>query len=399
VGTIVIVDIAVFSVAGALVFSFRDPLTSYTDLSGTAPLFIAIFGSLVLFFPFQQIMGAMGRPSMQVWNDTFRSLLTLPLQVVLVLNGLGALGMGYGLVAATLLSTPIAIYIVQVRPVMPTRETLRSLWEYGRYSTPNALVGETYSRIDIIILGFLIGTVPVANYEVALKLTIPATFASGVVATALMPKISSTISQGGDFVKDVSNSLSYASILAIPILFGAIAIPEALVVTAFESQYADAAPYLIGLALFQVIATQTTIYFQTLSGMDLPDVGLKISAGTLVFNIMIGVTLAVTVGPIGVVLATVLAEGVKYILTMFSVVRRVGGITVFPRPLRMQIVAGAVMYVVVESVNHLVLVNSWLDLGLLLGVGAVVYSAVLILISPGIRVTVHSIFEDAIAHL
>lgn len=396
-GTILLVDAVAFVVAAAVVFGFRPFLIDYTGLQGSAPLFLAIFGSLLLFFPYQLILGAMGWPSKQVWNDAFRSLLTLPLQVALVLSGLGALGMGYGLAAATLLSTPIAIYFVRVRPAVPTRETLKSLWEYGRYSTPNAIVGETYSRIDILLLGFLIGTVPVANYEVAFKLTTPATFASGVVATALMPKISNTISKGGEFVDDVKNSISYVSVLAIPIFFGALAIPEPLVVTAFESRYAGAAPYLIGLALYQVIATQTAIYFQTLSGMDLPNVGLKVNSVTLLFNIVVGIALAVVIGPLGVVVATVLAEGVKYLLTMLSVVRRVDGVTVIPRPLVMQIVAGVVMYVALEIVHARVSVSSWLDLAVLVGTGAIVYGIVLVLISPGVRVTIRSISEDAIA--
>lgn len=398
-GAVLIVDAVALVVGGALVLSVRSFLADYTGLPGSAPLFIAIFGSLILFFPFQQIIGAMGWPSKQVWNDTLRSLLTLPLQILLVLNGLGALGMGYGLATATLLTVPVAIYFVRTWPSVPTRDTLKSLWEYGRYSSPNALVGETYSRIDIILLGLLIGTVPVANYEVAFKLSTPATFASGVVATALMPKISNTISKGGEFVEDVGNSVSYASILSIPMFFGALAIPEPLVVTAFEPKYASAAPYLIGLALYQVLTTQTAIYFQTLSGMDLPHVGLKVNAATLLFNIFVGIALVMVIGPLGVVVATILAEAVKYLLTMSSVVRRVDGVTVLPRPLAMQVISGVVMYLVVEFLHTHVPVSSWLDLGLLVGAGAIVYSLVLTLISPGIRVTVRSIFGDAIAGL
>lgn len=396
-GTILLVDIVTFIGAGILVLVFRSFLIDYTGLQGSAPLFMAIFGSLLLFFSFQQIVGAMGSPSKQVWNDAFRSLLTLPLQVVLVVSGLGALGMGYGLAAATLLSTPVAIYFVGVRPAIPTRETLESLWKYGRYSTPNAIVGETYSRIDILLLGFLIGTVPVANYEVAFKLTTPATFASGVVGTALMPKISNIISNGGEFIDDVKNSVSYASVLAIPLFFGALAIPKPLVVTAFEAQYASATPYLVGLALYQVISTQTAIYFQTLSGMDLPHVGFKINSVTLLFNVVFGIALVMMIGPLGVVVATILAEAVKYLLTMLSVVRRVNSITVIPRPLLMQVVAGVVMYFTVETLHARIPVRSWVDLGALVGSGAVVYGLVLVVISPGIRMTVRSIFEDAIA--
>ncbi|MFD1571411.1 oligosaccharide flippase family protein [Halorubrum laminariae] len=394
-GSVLVVNTCAILVAGIGALLARDFLVSYTSLEGSPLLFATLFGSLAFFFPFQQMMGAEGWPAKQTWNDTLRSFLTLPLQVVLVVGGLGALGMGYGLAAATLLVVPVAIYFVRVRPSLPSKETIRSLWKYTRYSTPAAVVGKAYDRIDVLLLGFLIGTTSVANYEVALKLTVPALFISGVLSSALMPKISNTISKGGEFVEDITNSVSYVSILAIPIFFGALAIPKPLVVTAFEPRYAEAAPYLIGLALYQAISTQTAIYSQTLAGMDLPNVEFKIRTITLSFNVIIGVALALTIGPIGIVVATVLAESLKYIVSAGCVVRRVDGIDVVPTPLVMQVISGLTMFFVVKLLQRKMLIQSWLDLGTIIGAGALVYGISLFTISPGVRLTAKSVYRDA----
>lgn len=396
-GSVVLFNAVVISLAAIGALLAGELLVSYTGLDGAPLLFMVLFGSLAFFFPVQKILGAEGWPSKQTWNDTLRSFLTLPLQLLFVTSGFGALGMGYGLASASLLVVPVAAYFVRVRPAYPTRTTLRSLWAYARYSTPSAIVGKTYDRIDVLLLGFLVGTVPVANYEVALKLTVPALFVSGIVAAALMPKISNTISKGGEFVGDVTNSVGHVSIFAVPIFFGALAIPRPLVVTAFEPRYASAAPYLVGLALYQVVSTQSSVYLQTLAGMDLPEVVFRVGALTLAFNIVLGVALAVTVGPLGIVVATVLAEGLRYLLSMRRVTSRVDGIEVVPRPLVMQVIAGAVMFLAVEFLSGQMSIRTWSDLGLIVGGGAVVYGLCLVAISPGIRITARSVYRDATA--
>jgi O-antigen/teichoic acid export membrane protein len=396
-GSVLVINTCAILVAGIGASLAQNLLVSYTSLAGSPLLFATLFGSFAFFFPFQQMMGAEGWPAKQTWNDTLRSFLTLPLQFALVVSGLGALGMGYGLAAATLLVVPVSVYFVRVRPSLPSRETIQSLWDYSRYSTPAAIVGKAYDRIDVLLLGFLIGTTSVANYEVALRFTVPALFISGVLSSALMPKISNTISKGGEFVDDITNSVSYVSILAIPIFFGALAIPKPLVVTAFEPRYADAAPYLIGLALYQLVSTQTAIFSQTLSGMDLPNIQFEVRTITLTFNVFIGVALALTIGPLGIVIATVLAETLKYIMSMRHVVRRVDGINIVPKPLMKQVISGVVMFLVVESSQGRVAVQSWIDLGFIISLGAVVYGICLFIISPGLRFTARAVYRDAIA--
>lgn len=397
VSTVLIVNAILVLVVGFTVFILQESVVAYTNLPGAPLLFVVLFGSIGLFTVFQGALSAEGYPARSTWIDTLRSVLTLPLQIVLVLSGLGALGMGYGLAGATLLVLPITLFITYRRPELPTRENLESLWEYAKFSIPGSFVGKAYDRMDVILLGFLIGTTSVANYEVALKLTVPAGFMSIAIGSALMPKISNNISRGRDFIPDVKNSISYISILAIPIFFGALAIPEHLVVTAFGGQYRDAALFLVGLAFYRIFATQTTVYRRTLGGMDLPNVNLRIGTYTLAFNIFVGIGLAYLIGPLGIVIATILAEMLQYGLSLFAVRKRTSGLNPVPRPVIHQLIAGLVMFLGVTTVERYLFVTSFFEVGILVGVGGLVYGIVLIVISPGIRITARAIYSDAIA--
>lgn len=396
VGGAMVLTAVAFAITGVAVFVLRDLLVRETNIEQAPLVFISLFVALSIFFPVQKMLGAEGWISKQTWNDTLRSVLALPLQLVFVFAGFGAAGMGYGLAAATLLVVPVALYFLRVRPAVPSRSTIASLWSYARYSILAALVGKAYDRFDVLLLGALITTGAVGDYEVAYKLTIPATFLASVVGSGLTPKVSNRRSKGQDVSTDVTNAVSYASMLSIPLFFGALAIPKPIIVTAYGPEYAGAGVFLVGLALYQFVYSQTLIYQHALSGLDLPDIRMRVNALTLGLNVVVGVSLLYYVGPIGVVVATVLAESARYSMSMAAVNSRVKGLDVLPRTLFEQAFAGVVMFVVVEAGQRAITLQSWSQLGLLVGIGAVTYGVVLLAISPGLRLTLSSVYQDAV---
>lgn len=393
-GGLILIGITV-GLIGFPVFILQDLLIQETNLRSAPLVFMMLLVALGIFFPVQKMLGAEGWVSKQTWNDTLRSVLTLPIQIVFVAAGFGAAGMGYGLAAATLLVVPVGVYFLRIRPAIPSRETIKSLWSYARYSTIAALVGKAYDRFDILLLGVILTTGAVGDYEVAFKLTVPATFLASVIASGLTPKVSNRHSKGQQVAYDVTNAIAYASVLSVPLFFGALAIPESLVVTVYGSEYAGAAEFLVGLALYQVIYSQTLMYQHTLSGLGLPNVRLKINAITLAFNIIAGLALVLTIGAIGVIVATILAEVARYLMSMATVKSRIDGLNTLPRTLLEQSVAGIIMFVLVQVAQQIVSVQSWHDLVLLVGFGVIAYSVVLLLISPGLRLTLSSVYRDA----
>jgi O-antigen/teichoic acid export membrane protein len=386
-------------VGGLTGVAFGGLITAETNVERAPLVFFLLFSTTGAFLGVQKVLGGVGYPALQVWNDTLRSVVTLPLQLAFVLGGAGAAGMGYGLAGATILTIPVALYVVRIRPSLPSWETLRSVWTYARFGIPTALLGAAYGRFDVVVLGSLVTTTAVGYYEAAYRLTIPATFTTTAIAGALMPKVSNLHSRGEAVARDVTNAIAYNSVLALPLFFGALALSRELVVTIFGGSYSSAAPYLVGLALYQVCATQTSIHQRALNGIDRPDLELRIDGSTLAFNIVVGLLLLFEIGAIGVVVATVLAELVRLALTAWATTRLVPDIQVVPRPLVHQAVAAAVMFGVVELASRSLPVRSWVHLSVLVTLGGVVYMAGLFAISGHARSTARSLVGDSVGAL
>jgi peptidoglycan biosynthesis protein MviN/MurJ (putative lipid II flippase) len=137
------------------------------------------------------------------------------------------------------------------------------------------------------------------------------------------------------------------------------------------------------------------VFSGTLKGIDRPGLVMKIDAFALAFNVVLGFALVYEIGPIGVVLATVLAEASRYALLAYLINERFGDVRLVPRPLMEQFAAGMIMFLVVESSSRLVTGASWFNTALLVGIGGAVYMGVLFAISANFRVTVRSLYRDS----
>jgi O-antigen/teichoic acid export membrane protein len=381
-------------ILGSVAAFIASPLI--IDLTGlrSAPLmFVVLFATTIVFLSAQQLLYGVGKISLTTWNDTLRSLLTFPTQLGLVLAGLGATGMAFGLAAASLASVPVALYYLRTWPAWPAWETLQSVASYARYSIPATAIGKAYDRFDVVLLTLLLTPTAVGNYEAALKLTVPALFIANVASTGLVVKSSNLDSRDLDVSSDISNTIAFSSLFAIPIFYGTLAIPSKLIVTPYGNQYGEAPELLAGLALYQLLRTQTKPLRSACDGVDRPDLNMKISAATLALNLVLGVALVVEIGALGAVLASVVAETFRYLLLTVVLRRTVPGIDYFPEALRRQVIAGLLMLGVTEILAAIVAIRSWLHLGTVIGVSGVAYFLALFALSPQFRLTVRSVLE------
>ncbi|MFC7166107.1 polysaccharide biosynthesis C-terminal domain-containing protein [Halospeciosus flavus] len=209
-----------------------------------------------------------------------------------------------------------------------------------------------------------------------------------------MARVSNLSSRGKELNEDVTNVLSYASILSVPIFFGGLAISEPLVVTIYGLAYAKAAPLLIVIALYHVVMTQNMPLEQTIYGLDLPRRLSVISAGTVILNIVLGFALVPIVGAVGAALSSLVAETVSYLLLRYSLNQMANEIEFMSSTFLKQCLAGCMM------VSLLYLVYGWnLQAGILsiapaLMVGAVIYFTILLTVSNEVRITVRSVITE-----
>ena len=376
-------------------FALGSLLRSYTGLATAPVLFVLMFTALSLFEPLHQLINARGLVGAATWIDALRSYLTLPLQLGFVLAGFGAAGMVFGLTGATVLVIPVQYYYIRTLPRVPTTETLRSLGRFARYSIPTSYFSTVYDRFDVLLLGALLTQGAAAQYEVAAKLTLPATFVATAAASGLMARVSNLSSKGESVGQDVTNTLAFSSILAIPLFFGALAMPRNIVVTFYGGEYAEAATLLVGIALYRLVRTQSVPLVQAANGIDRPDAYMRISGIALVFNVIAGVGLTLLFGAIGVVIATIAAEVLIYAAMARIVDRELEGFELFPRTLFEQFGAAVVMYLVVVALHGFVPVRSWVDLVLLVGFGAITYGIVLLAVSSQLRLTIGSVLRGS----
>ncbi|MBB6644719.1 lipopolysaccharide biosynthesis protein [Halobellus ruber] len=392
-GSVIVFNLTGLLVTTPLVFLLRSRLAAFTGVEGAALLFLLLLGAEAFFHPLDQLVAAKGRIAVANYVDGLRSVLTLGLQLLFVAIGLEVAGMIYGLVGATLASIAINLYIVGRTPSVPGIESLRSITKFARYSIPASIVGQTYSRLDSLLLGLVLTPAVAGEYEVALKLTVPAVFVSNSIQQSMFPKMSNLHSQGKEISADIANSKAFASILAVPLLFGAFALSERIVVTAYGPDYRGAAVLLIGLALYRIVNTQAQIHVRTLEATDSPETVFKTSAVALAVNVPLGYALVLSYGAVGVVAATVVAEMLRYVLLVLAT-RQVVQDGLVPMEFLRQIAAGAVMFAAILFAKPLVKEWSWLVLLLAIGFGAVVYAVVLIMISRRLRVTARGILAD-----
>ncbi|MFB6200927.1 MAG: lipopolysaccharide biosynthesis protein [Halorhabdus sp.] len=372
--------------------------TEFYNLSGLFVPFGVLFVSVCFFTVANRILSARANFSSAEWADTLRSVFTTPLQLGFVLLGFGAAGMVYGLAIATLLTIPYVLFRIGVRPAYPSRSSLASIASYAKYSVPNGFIGTAQSRVDILLLGALLTSAAVGEYQVAMQLTMAGTFIGGVASTGLMARVSEHWSRNNKSatINDVTNSLGYASILAIPLFFGAAAMPNDLLLTVFGPQYGGVGMVLVGLAFFRALNMQSRQLGSTVAGFDRPDINTRIGLVGLVLNIGLGYLLLLEFGIIGVVAATIVSELVKYSILAYVVKQHLPEIPLFTRPLRHQLLSGGLMFVVVDRLHALTGVSWWGELLVLVGIGAGVYFAALTAISEPFRVTVKGVLSDAL---
>lgn len=370
-------------------------LKSYTNLQAAPVLFVVLLTTEALFEPFERLLQAQGRVGLASWLDTARSYLTLPLQLGFVLAGLGAAGMAYGLAAATVVVLPFALHYLRVLPTKPSRETFKNMWSFARYSIPTAIIGKAYSSFDLLLLGALVGPVASGHYEVATKLSLPATFIAISAGSGLMARVSNLQSKGEDIAEDITNALSFSSILALPILFGALAIPEELVVIIFGSEYRPAAVLLVGLALYRLLRSQTVPLARAIDGIDKPQINRNTSVITLIVNIILGVFFIYQFGVVGVMIATIIAEALRYVIIAYKLHEEVSEIRLISPVLAQQLIAAIVMFIAIIHLTRFLSIQSWPRLTVLIGVGAVIYGSVLLSLSEQFRITVGSILRGS----
>lgn len=300
---------ALVAVGGTLAaFLARDLLRSYTGLDGAAFLFVLLLTAISLYVPLLFLLCSLGRFGDKEWVELLRDIVERPVQLGLVALGLGATGMAYGRLGATVAAIPLLLLLLSIRPAIPSRETVSSVWRFARANIASNVVGKAYTRFDIFLLGFASTTAAVGFYETALILTQFGVLISSVVMNGLFSKVSALDSEGRNVEDAVVSTLSYTGVIAIPQFVLVVILGGPIVRGLYGGEFVGAIPFVVGLAFYRVVQVQRETLDSSLKGLDRPDLVFRSTTTAVVVNFLVGVPLLVVYGPIGVVVGTIVAE-------------------------------------------------------------------------------------------
>lgn len=380
-------------VAGATLVVAR-----FTDLLPMSPLVVLavvlVLATVGLFQILNRFYAGTGHPGRSLWADTARSVLTLGLQVPLLLAGYEAFGLLAGLAGGTFLASLGVFALAGARPVLQ-RSRLRaagdSLYAFARYSVPTAVAEDFYKRLDVILIGTFAGEAAVGFYETALRLVLPAQQLAGSIATALSVKVSGLSSVGADIRYDLANAVTYTGLFGVPMFFGALAMPDALMRTFFGTGFGAGGVALVGIALFFVFYVYQTPFAQALEGSDRPRVVFRVRLGALAVHLPLAVALGYYWdGLLGVIAATLAVEVLLFGVYQYVSHRELGGV-ILPRPVFAQALSAVVMYAAVVGVRPHLRLASWPPVVGLVLFGAAVYFLALSVVSRHFRLTLHNV--------
>lgn len=332
--------------------------------------------------------------SMSIWSTAVKTVTQAIGKVLLVVLGLGVWGILGGTVLGLVVVIPALLYWIGVRPKTPSVESIKSISSFAKWSIPEGFVGSALSRMDIILLGWLAGAGLSSRYQIGIQITLPAMFVFEAIQKGLLGRISNLESRNENWKKDVWNSLAYGGILAVPLFFGSIALGEEIAVTVFGAQYEGAGVFVVGFALYRVITTQTGPFGAVIQGLDRPDISFRISLISFVLNVSLGIGLFFQIGPVGIIVATVLVQFIKYLMIIYAVNRLAKMDFIVTSPFLKQVGAGVLMGTIVWLAKAILGVPNWSSVFVYTGFGAVIYAVCVVSTIPHFRATAYGIYRD-----
>lgn len=326
--------------------------------------------------------------------DNLLGILETGLQVALLLTGFGVFGLLLGTTVMTALVTAGLLIFSTVTIGRPDLDVLRSIWRFGRWSVITSGLANVYGRLPLLLIGALLGNDIAGYYTSANRLLMLGSHVGASIAPALMIRASASNSSDDD-LSDLRLGMRYATILALPMFFGSLALSNALMVTAFGPTFAGTGPVLVGLSIYHVVNTYDTVTFSFFNGINKPEIPTKATAIALTF-LAVGSSIALlNIGLLGVVAAVVFAHVVR-VLIGEMVLQEMFGRVIIPTSAVRQIAASVPMFFAVVGLNQYIAITGWFRLCIIVGAGAVVYSAVLLVLDEYLRGMVRTIFSEAL---
>jgi O-antigen/teichoic acid export membrane protein len=275
----------------------------------------------------------------------------------------------------------------------PTLDHARRLTDYAQFAWMSNLRSKAFNWIDIIVLGFFVSSSTVGIYAVAWNIAQFLILFSSSISTTVFPEMSqlSTEENPQAAVDLFETALSYAGLLLIPGVVGSLVVGERIL-RIYGDEFTQGVAVLALLVVACLIQAYQNQALTTLNAVDRPDLAFRVNALFLGGNLVFNVVLVYLYGWVGAAVAT----GLSALLSLIAGGAYLRSIVRFDLPLSAlskqwgaALAMGVVVYGLRTVEDALGLIHHNVATVLLLvGIGAGVYFALLVVLSAQFRSTV-----------
>ncbi len=311
--TIVVACVIFWSFSDLIVTLVGEP--SLIPLLGIGVLYVA-FGTLMGYVRkiLQGLEAIQAAATVYIINRSGRLIFVL----LFVLLGFEAVGALIGYVVAFAISAVVGLFYIYLthyrkRPKSEQSwELKRRIIEYSIPLTVTSTANVLEKRVDIVLIGFFVGSVGVAYYTIAKQVVESIEAPMSALGFALSPTYNAQKSKGQTekAARIFEEALSHGLLLYIPAAAGMIVISEPMVEIIFGREYIGAVPILQILAIYAVLLAIVKITSDGLDYLGRARERAIVKGTTSVFNVILNIILLPIIGVVGAAIATVITFGI-----------------------------------------------------------------------------------------
>lgn len=306
-------------------------------------------------------------------------------QVAAILAGYGVAVLVAGHAVAMVAASLVGFWIVGVGAARPTREHARSVYAYAKYAWLGTLRTRVFGWFDTFVLSFFVGASLVGIYEAAWGIAALLGIVSLAIRRTLFPEVSdlSTREDFGRIRSILEDGLAFSGVFAIPGLAGAAVVGQR-VLRFYRPEFGRGAGILLLLVTAYLAESYGSQFVSVLNAVDRPSLAYRVNFAFVVVSVVLTVSLTWIFGWYGAATATASASLFRTALGYRVLASEIGSVPLPLGEVGRQVLASAVMAAVVLPLDPALPRGRVWTLAVV-GVGAVVYVAVLVAVSGRVR--------------
>jgi O-antigen/teichoic acid export membrane protein len=307
-------------------------------------------------------------------------------QILAVFIGFGVGGLVFGFIAGLAAAAALNARYLLLTFTKCDRSHLDGLLSFSVWTFLSSGGALVFTYADTILIGQFMTEADVGIYRVAYQLTSIASFMVIAFHTVLYPRISKWHAEDDIPMIEYSlkRSFTYSLLLAVPVTAGGILLSDKLLFYLYGASFVSSTPVLAILLFVQI--ANIFLYLQTmcLNAMDRPRVSFYITAVSAILNIVLNIVLIPPLGIAGAAIASLATMSLNAVLA-YLMLRTSLKVRIDLQSSVNLVISALGMSVFLVVFTYLFPIRDFIDLGLTVGIGAILYFGIVLKIDCSIR--------------